>query len=320
MKVLLAIDGTVESDLAEAVLCSVADPESTEISVVHVIDDLMPEVLLKGLVEEDAEAEREAHKAARQVAERTLDTIVKRLKTLGFSGKAYILTGAPGDAIMETVKSDQPDLVVVGSGGKNSLQALFLGSVSRKLVLYSESSVLIGRLPRSGKIEEDAPAKTLSKPLTVLVAVDGQAGSDLALETLGALPKPIFDQAYTLSVEPISALPMGVDTFFYARMFEEGLEACRHLAQTAADRIKGCAERVTPLTEIGRPSHVIAKKAEEVGADLIVMGASRHGKFERFLLGSCAYETANLAPCSVLILRDVLSLASSDHLKEKAEA
>ena len=45
------------------------------------------------------------------------------------------------------------------------------------------------------------------------------------------------------------------------------------------------------------------KFAVEAGADLVVLGAKRHGALERFLIGSVSFEVAGTAPCSVWIVR-----------------
>jgi nucleotide-binding universal stress UspA family protein len=59
----------------------------------------------------------------------------------------------------------------------------------------------------------------------------------------------------------------------------------------------------TPYQAHGHGAFELIKTAKEVAADLVVVGATRHGLIERFLIGSVSYEVATHAPCSVLVVR-----------------
>jgi nucleotide-binding universal stress UspA family protein len=48
---------------------------------------------------------------------------------------------------------------------------------------------------------------------------------------------------------------------------------------------------------------MLSEAARQAEADLIVVGATRHGTLERFLIGSVSYELVTEAPCSVLVVR-----------------
>ena len=52
------------------------------------------------------------------------------------------------------------------------------------------------------------------------------------------------------------------------------------------------------------PSEAIASTAEEMGADLIVMGTRGLTGLKHVFLGSVAERTLRIAPCPVLTLRD----------------
>jgi nucleotide-binding universal stress UspA family protein len=63
------------------------------------------------------------------------------------------------------------------------------------------------------------------------------------------------------------------------------------------------------VVRVGSPGEEIAKVAEEVGADLIVVGSNRHSSLHDLLLGSTAAYLATHSRSSVLVMRD--SSASS---------
>ncbi len=51
------------------------------------------------------------------------------------------------------------------------------------------------------------------------------------------------------------------------------------------------------------PSHAIALTAEEIGADLIVMGTRGLSGIKHVMLGSVAERTVRIAPCPVLTVK-----------------
>lgn len=53
----------------------------------------------------------------------------------------------------------------------------------------------------------------------------------------------------------------------------------------------------------GDPSGKILSYANEIGADLIVMGSKAYGKVQRFLLGGVSEDVVRNAKCSVMIAR-----------------
>lgn len=53
----------------------------------------------------------------------------------------------------------------------------------------------------------------------------------------------------------------------------------------------------------GDPSNKILSYANEIGADLIVMGSKAYGKIQRLLLGGVSEDVVRNAKCSVMIAR-----------------
>jgi nucleotide-binding universal stress UspA family protein len=71
----------------------------------------------------------------------------------------------------------------------------------------------------------------------------------------------------------------------------------------AAERARGAG--VTPQTHArqGDPADAILDVAEELGADLIVVGNKGMTGAKRFLLGSVPNKVSHHAPCAVMIIR-----------------
>lgn len=61
---------------------------------------------------------------------------------------------------------------------------------------------------------------------------------------------------------------------------------------------------IRPLFKEGSPSLQIVKAAQELKADLIVVGTHGRAGMSRFLIGSVAQKVSQTAPCPVLIVRE----------------
>ena len=71
-----------------------------------------------------------------------------------------------------------------------------------------------------------------------------------------------------------------------------------------AEDIETLPGQVTKISKIGHPAKVIADRAREIGADLIIMGARGLGAVKNLYLGSVSLGTLAKASCPVLICRE----------------
>ena len=76
----------------------------------------------------------------------------------------------------------------------------------------------------------------------------------------------------------------------------------RHAARGPGDGPRAGRQRAIHARE-GDPADAILDVAEELGADLIVVGNKGMSGAKRFLLGSVPNKVSHHAPCSVLIVR-----------------
>jgi len=78
-------------------------------------------------------------------------------------------------------------------------------------------------------------------------------------------------------------------------------EAADELARTA-QALTGA--EVIKRVEVGDVPSTICRLAEEVGADVIVVGSHGRSGIKRFFLGSVSEHVVRHAPCPVLVVRD----------------
>jgi nucleotide-binding universal stress UspA family protein len=184
-----------------------------------------------------------------------------------------------------------------------ALQSFLLGSVARKLVSNAPCHVLVARSSRGLSAEESLAALDSAPKLAVVLGADGSAGSEKAAEFIRRQGPLAFQELTAVCAEPLGVVPAGIDPAAFVDLYQYDHERAEEIARRVAEDLGSCADRVDSATGLGRPGWVISEQAKARGSDLIVVGATRHGTIERFLIGSASYELATEAACSVLIIR-----------------
>jgi len=80
----------------------------------------------------------ELTKTAKEVLDKAEQMLVPYHKTT-----KIIESGPPAETILHMAEKDHYDLIIMGSRGLNSLQKLFLGSVSNKVLSLAQPAVLL---------------------------------------------------------------------------------------------------------------------------------------------------------------------------------
>jgi len=109
--------------------------EKIELSVITVLDKLrFPNVNSNMIAIEDGYI---------TAAKEALSAVEENLKTIPNKTSTVILEGNAGVTIVDFIKDNHVDLVIMGSRGLSDIEELFLGSVSHYVVQKSPSPVLI---------------------------------------------------------------------------------------------------------------------------------------------------------------------------------
>jgi len=89
--------------------------------------------------------------------------------------------------------------------------------------------------------------------------------------------------------------------------FDAVVEGFEEVRQRGKDALKELAEsfslEVETIFTEGDPGHEIIRVAEELNADLIVLGTHGHSGWKRFTIGSVAEFVGRHAPCAVFTIR-----------------
>ncbi len=152
-RALLVTDGSSYSQRAVSYLGTLPLPEHIDVRVVNVIPPIyLPESAIQNLsigmeivapvsrTQEEYDALEAKERAA---GESLLLQTVETLHSFGIEAKSHLLRGDAATEIIEYVKNHMIDLIVAGSRGLSQMKSWLLGSVSRKLVHYSNCSTLV---------------------------------------------------------------------------------------------------------------------------------------------------------------------------------
>src|ERR1700693_870189 len=135
----------------------------------------------------------------------------------------------------------------------------------------------------------------------ILHANDGSKPAVKALELAIAMAKQNAAVLHLVCVEEIPQMP-------------EYIEEVREAKGVAARRFRPVVERARLLAEqsgidikvhvvSGHPVHMIVDLVDEIGADLLVIGATGHSALYERMIGSRADRIVQLAACPVLVVK-----------------
>ena len=152
-KILLAIDGSEQSEMAVEELASQPFPAGSEVKIISVIEPPYFQTSYPpGVV--DVELYVEMEKNERERALRSVEEAADKLRAGEQSGNLVttkVLSGSPKREILEEADDFGADLIVVGSHGHGMFERFLLGSVSMAVALHAKCSVEIVRSPKLGQ-------------------------------------------------------------------------------------------------------------------------------------------------------------------------
>jgi len=148
-RVLLAIDGSPDSQRTVEYLARFPLPENVDVHVIHVVPPLPVTTLSSAAIPVDAskywESSGRTPELDEEEARSILSNTLESLSSSGIKAKGVLTSGKVAEEINQYVESQQIDLVLAGSRGLSAVKGWLLGSVSRKLIYHCKCSVLIVR-------------------------------------------------------------------------------------------------------------------------------------------------------------------------------
>lgn len=231
-----------------------------------------------------------------QQAEAKLERLVGEHTAAG-DVERRVLRGRPAAEIEALVDREQAQLLVIAA---NDLSKKRLGSVSSHLVRAAHCDVLVVRDWQDGNFHRVLVCVDLSTvSASLLERAIGIARADGAeLEIVHVIFPPDRDLWGELIEEP--GEEDGPDYVERARAkVRQDLE---RFLEPFATQLEGLSWKYEVL-ESAVPSMALTFHAEDIGADLVVLGTRGHGKLGAMFLGTNAERLLNDATVSVLAVR-----------------
>jgi nucleotide-binding universal stress UspA family protein len=209
-----------------------------------------------------------------------------------------VVEGSPVREILRQAEQIPADLLVMGTHGRSGFEALFLGSLTEKVLRSTRVPVLT--VPPALERVESVVYKT------ILCPIEFSDASTRALEYALTLAQETGARLILLHViEQLLDVPqLGKVTHFsvpeYRRYLEEDAHTRLRSAVPEEARV-WCTPEERVLA--GKAYRVILEIAEREKAEVIVMGVHGKGALSRRLFGSTTHHVIREARCPVLTLR-----------------
>ena len=235
-----------------------------------------------------------------QVAQGIADLVAPLLGE-GAPIETKVLQGDPWRVIQEEAEALPADLLVMGTHGRSGFERLLLGSVTEKVLRRAPCPVLtVGQVsahPRAGPLFR-----------RILCAADLTQASGHTLDV--ALSLATENDARITLLHVVESLPGNAGAGLYPTV--PGIGSLRRdlIDQARAELRKGVPDAarsfcdVSERVESGAAWSEILRVADEVDADLIVMGAHTRGAVTRMFFGSTSSHVVRRATCPVLVIHE----------------
>jgi nucleotide-binding universal stress UspA family protein len=295
-RILLATDGSPNSQQAAEVAAQIAKSFGSEVTVLSAI----PSISAKAAPLEGEYYSRLVNKAD--------DNADKAASVFKKAGVAVSEREVPQDrasvveTIVEYASQESTGLIVMGTRGLGGFKRATMGSVSSGVSAHAPCATLVVR--SKGKDDSNLEIKR------ILVAIDSSQNARGALEAAVELAKGLKAELRIAHVVYIPTLfwSMGVPGSAVPtdKIEEEAASVARELLANAVKFAKdsGAADVKDELvTDLVSPYQGIVQLAEHDDADVIVIGTRGNGGFKKLLLGSVANSVLHYAGCSVLVTK-----------------
>jgi nucleotide-binding universal stress UspA family protein len=282
-KILVPVDGSHSCLHAKMFASLIAKKFKSKVTVVHVVSHEFMHPELKAqyqLPHSILHKIDDAYLEAGKKIVRNAEDMFKEAKIVVES--RLVKHEDPAELILELVKDEKYDLVIIGNRAESQSERYSLGSVTEKVARHAECPVLI--VKQRPKLEK------------LLTAVDGSKYADKALEYAVQLAKNYNSKLALLHVEEDKLVRIG------------GPQVVDCLGTVGECILKDASNKVESISvdrilEYGSPAEIIIKVAKKAKVDVIIVGSRGLSSVRRYLLGSVSDDISLHSRSSVLIVR-----------------
>jgi nucleotide-binding universal stress UspA family protein len=208
--------------------------------------------------------------------------------------EVFVERGTAYAEIVRRAEAWGADYIVVGSHGHSAFTTALIGSSAERVARHAHASVLVARpVTKGGVVIAATDLSELSMPAIEAAAAAAKlSGAQLIVVSALELPDPVSISAASL-IGSAPAVPS-------AEALAEVRTVLRSTLEQTIERL-GVSAEIRVLE--GAAARSIVELADELGAELVVVGTHGRTGLLRFALGSVAERVIRNAKCSVLCVR-----------------
>lgn len=275
--ILVATDLSARSDRAFDRAARIALNHGARLTVVHVVDDTIPD------------------RAADAQAAAARETIAEQIANLDPAPECTvrIVTGRDFERIIEESERSKCDIIVLGLHREEGLLDLFRGTTVERVIRLGRRPVLLAK---------NRPTRTYRR---ILVAVDFSAHARLAVHRVAALaPDAEIWMIHTFEVPFAGFITGARDRREFTKRERKAFDDM--VEQEVASFMRGSVVDIPPERRLLRHDsvlHGIVDAVADVKPDLLALGTHGRSGVARAMLGSVAETLLASPPCDTLVVR-----------------
>lgn len=317
-RILVPLDGSPRAERAIPVAARLARASGGSIILVRVVTTSVE--FWPSLVPQPALAQV-AIDADIASAEEYLEAITQSTSLANIQTETVVLFGPTAPTILTVARSYHADIIILCSHSYIGMKRWVMGSVAQKVAQYAALPVLV--LRERGSIPA-APHPDATRPLRVLVPLDGSSQAKAAIEPaaslIAALAAPASGALHLLRVVNLSMLESAEEgqqhLVSHLHKAKEYLRATAdHLredlvAPTVAANKLGVTWSVAVDTDVAEGIIRVAENGEDAegagvfgGCDLIALATHGRGGMQRWAMGSVTERVLGATELPILIIR-----------------
>lgn len=196
-------------------------------------------------------------------------------------------TGTPYKQIIDAANKYDCELIVMGRRGLHKFERKLIGSVSTRVIGYSNLDVLI--IPMEASVGWN----------NILVATDGSKHSEKAVERAIDFAA---ECGGTLNVVSVVDVPRELhgETL---QISDKLLKKVNQIIESATEKAARAGVTVKGHVKTGHSTEAILELADELSIDTIFVGSHGRTGLTRLLMGSVSEKIVGLSRCPVIIVK-----------------
>jgi len=291
---LVPLDGSTLAEAALPAAAYLAQKLDARVTLVHVIEQDAPQ-----------EIHGQRHLVDPDEARAYLDDVAGRAFPPGLRVKQHVHTAAVSDIARSIVAHEDelaPDLIVMCTHGQSGLRTWLFGSVAQQVIGLGTTPVLLIQPERA----EPSSGFTCH---AMLVPLDGDPGHEHGLVVAAGLAQACGANLHLVMVVPTLGTLPGEDSAA-ARLLPGATSALLDLAQSDAEahlrqqvaQLQASGLPVTAAVQRGDAATTIIRTAEQIGANLVVLGTHGRSGMEAFWSESVAPQVIGRSHVPLLLV------------------